>query len=739
MAFPIPKRLKKLWDEWNLRAAVLISLFFQIVLIFSAKSRKQRGNKIVIAIIWSVYLLADWIAAFSVGLISNGQSNVYDKKLAVSTAIAAFWAPFLLVHLGGPDTITAFSLEDNELWIRHLLGLVIQLLAVVYVFSQSISNEFWIPTVLVFFSGAIKYGERTRALYKACLSNFKSSMLPKPDSGPNYAQLMEEYSAMEASGVPVEIEIVKETEKGSRVSAILRDHSPEELKDIDVVLNGYRFFQTFKGLIVENMFSFRERNESRKFFFQRTAIDAFKVMEVELNFIYDALYTKMDTVHSKVGYLFRFISFLLILVSLQQFYFHSKHNIYHLDVVVTYILLIGAVGLEVVALINLIVSDWMIVLLNNHKATKFLSAVLVRCSVARKCRWSNTMSQHSLINFCLKERFRWINEVASFFGLRDFLDEFQYKNTTAIENNLKEFIFDELKVKALKADTRKEAKEIYSAKGDWILSDHPSHYSYPSISSSVSEDVEYDESLLLWHIATELCYHTSSDGDTNRKFCKWISDYMLYLLVMRPTLMSAVAGIAQIRYQDTCEEAKKFFLRWQPELHPPALSVLDECLKFKCPKFWNRSQERQLKRQKLACEKLDNVNTVVKPNEVKGDRSKSVLFDACILARDLKDMADEKRWKIMSKVWVELMSYAASHCRPNAHAQQLSRGGELIVFVWLLMAHFGLGDQFRIEAGHARAKLMFDFSCFESMEEVESKKAEAERRIRVKGVEGQTH
>ncbi|XP_071939262.1 uncharacterized protein [Coffea arabica] len=56
--------------------------------------------------------------------------------------------------------------------------------------------------------------------------------------------------------------------------------------------------------------------------------------------------------------------------------------------------------------------------------------------------------------------------------------------------------------------------------------------------------------------------------------------------------------------------------------------------------------------------------------------------------------------------WVKLLSYAASHCRANAHAQQLSKGGELITFVWILMAHFGLGEQFRIEAGHARAKLI---------------------------------
>jgi hypothetical protein len=99
------------------------------------------------------------------------------------------------------------------------------------------------------------------------------------------------------------------------------------------------------------------------------------------------------------------------------------------------------------------------------------------------------------------------------------------------------------------------------------------------------------------------------------------------------------------------------------------------------------------------------VNTEVKPVHVKGDRSKSVLFDACMLAKELDKLGDEK-WKLISKVWVEMLSYAASHCRPATHAQQVSKGGQLISFVWLLMAHFGLGEQFQINEGHARAKLV---------------------------------
>ncbi|XP_059636147.1 uncharacterized protein LOC132278371 [Cornus florida] len=316
--------------------------------------------------IWSAYLLADWVAAFAVGLISNGQGDDCEK-VRVNDDLAAFWAPFLLLHLGGPDTITAFSLEDNELWIRHLLWLVIQLVAVLY------------------------YAEWTRALYLACLGNFKDNMLPKPDAGPNYAQLMEEYSSKEAAQVPVEIEIVKEPEKGFRTNIPEEEELPQDpkpkLTDIEVVKHGHDFFKIFKGLIVDLMFSFHERNESRKLFFQRHYEDAFKVMEVELNLIYDVLYTKMAMVHRKVGYFFRIICSVLIAASFIQFAsIHKDHEIHRTDVAVTYTLLIGAVGLDLLALFKLIFCDWTIVKLKNSKANSTVSAIRERVSFDNRCR-----------------------------------------------------------------------------------------------------------------------------------------------------------------------------------------------------------------------------------------------------------------------------------------------------------------------------------------------------------------
>nr|AAG13601.1 hypothetical protein [Oryza sativa Japonica Group] len=43
-------------------------------------------------------------------------------------------------------------------------------------------------------------------------------------------------------------------------------------------------------------------------------------------------------------------------------------------------------------------------------------------------------------------------------------------------------------------------------------------------------------------------------------------------------------------------------------------------------------------------------------------------------------------------MWAMLLIYSAGKSKANMHAAQLSKGGELLTFAWLLMAHLQLGD-----------------------------------------------
>ena len=146
--------------------------------------QKRTRSKLVHGLIWFAYLLADWIAPVAIGLISLSEGVGCEAK--GNKDLMAFWASFLLLHLGGPDTITSFALEDNEFWLRHLVGLILQIVATAYIFYQSLPNKLWAPTIMVFFVGCIKYGERTRALFLASMNQFGCSVLPKPEPGPDY-------------------------------------------------------------------------------------------------------------------------------------------------------------------------------------------------------------------------------------------------------------------------------------------------------------------------------------------------------------------------------------------------------------------------------------------------------------------------------------------------------------------------------------------------------------------------
>lgn len=672
---PIPKWLKKIWDLWSLRGCIMGSFSLQAFLTISASFRQQSRSKILLGFIWLAYLLADLVATASLGLITKTQSETCRSE--ENENLLAFWASFILLHLGGPDSITSFALEDNEFWLRHLMTLVLQVLAAAYSFYLTLpENKLRLPTVLIFLVGTVKFVEKTFALYLASLDHFGEIVLPEPNPVRDYEEAVDVYSSMRSCQIPVRTKMTTSTNAGINVN--VDGANSERFDELRLLKVAHEQFESFKGLIVGLILSSKERKSSRDLFLKRTAKEAFRIIEYELSFIYEVLHTKVIVVRGKVKYFIRFFCFLFITTATISFYLIEKKNIKlgkPAEIKITYGLLFGAMGLDMISILKLIFSKWTLISLNNSWTRCIVSVIRYRKW------WSASISQYNMISYCLHEKQIWVfYKLAGYVQVRWILDKvkiflFSSKETTSQE--LEDFIFEELRMKSSKTRNLKAAMEACDQRGDWALLETSS---YMDLKWSVGE-FQYSESLLLWHIATELCYkykvksNTNNDTDQSRKkICKLLSDYMFYLLVMQPTMMASVLGNWHIVFRDTCAEAKKFF------------------------------DKHSISDHSRACDKIILVKTTYRPATVNG-MSKSLLFDACRLAKQLRSLETDP-WKLMSRVWVELLSYAAINCRPIVHAQQPGKGGELLTFTWLLMNHLGLGTQFYEQEQYAGTKIV---------------------------------
>ncbi|KAJ3677970.1 hypothetical protein LUZ60_001773 [Juncus effusus] len=163
----VPDKVRAIWNEQEIRVLVLLSLLLQILLIFLAPLWKRCTSKLFSFALWSFYLSADYIATLALGYILSTQfDNNYNPQPNSDGELIALWAPFMLLYLGGPDTIASFSQEDNDLWLRHLLGLVVQVSVafLILLFSSFSSRLLMAGSVLLFVAGLIKFADTLDSL-----------------------------------------------------------------------------------------------------------------------------------------------------------------------------------------------------------------------------------------------------------------------------------------------------------------------------------------------------------------------------------------------------------------------------------------------------------------------------------------------------------------------------------------------------------------------------------------------
>ncbi|XP_078153688.1 uncharacterized protein LOC144548850 [Carex rostrata] len=606
----IKESLKRLWNADEMRILVLVSLSLQFGLVFLSPLRKRTSQKFLKLVLWFFYLFADYVAILAIGNLLRRQ-NVD----AGGIGLMAFWAPFLLLHLGGPDTITSFSLEDNELWWRHFLGLIVQVVVSFIVLLELVAiPRLRVAAALVFIAGLVKYLERTLAL--------RSSSMDQ----------------------------LKEHKQGRYAGQKTLSRTPWNEPQPSIIVDAFGLFINFMPLVADLRLIFRTQGniEYAEYFRDRGVRMAFKMVDMELSFLYDMLHTKAILINGPHGFLWRFASLGMIFPAFILFLKSEKRGYTKADIIISYVLLGSALFMELISLLLIIFSDWMIIALEQkeHRLLKNLAVIIAKvmsCFLfGSKPRWSKSMGQYSLLNISLRDENTIIRRILGELKVENLWDNFFFIHDVPVPGKLEEILY-EWSIRMPFEDFQDyNTGKLFIHEGENVLPWRDT-------------DVEFDECILRWHIATDLHFHPHGARNDNnrshadREISLIISNYMVYLLIMQPSMMPD--GIGKIRFQETCAAVKSFY-------HV---------------KMSGRTEEEAR-------------NALLDYDIIEHETNTwSVLSDACKLARQLNRYGEDERWGIISRAWVDMLFYAAINCKTYNHAKQLSQGGEFLTHVYLLM------------------------------------------------------
>ncbi|RLN03389.1 uncharacterized protein C2845_PM13G18060 [Panicum miliaceum] len=414
------------------------------------------------------------------------------------------------------------------------------------------------------------------------------------------------------------------------------------------VFAGRKIYQMEPDTVITFQYYFPENQAMT----ERHTQVVFKLMEIELSMMYDDLYTKANVIQARSGLILRCVSLTSSIVAFVLFLLMSNNKKRHYrsqprsdDVVVTYILFIGAFCLEAFATILAIISPRALVSMepdqDRHGGCSILArvpwSIFAKIQPETKPWWSNSIGQYNFLNSCVADDRSRIAQMMVKVGAKEIWTSIRHIRHAKVTTEMKNLIHQR------------------------INREHLEPLRMPSQLYDVVQR-PFEEALLLMHIFTDLLLFKASQqvnmGGIMQEMhllidsCKGISDYMLFLLVMHPALLPVGGNVHDLlvratkSFRDRSRGSKEFFLN-------------------------------ELPTQSTAFQNAYNLT----------GEAFSLVEDMVKCEEDLREAL-----RMLADTWVGLLIYAAGKSRPEEHARRLSMGGELLTFIWLLMAHRQLGD-----------------------------------------------
>ncbi|XP_039842075.1 uncharacterized protein LOC120702369 [Panicum virgatum] len=620
------------WEAWQLRILVLGSLGVQWFLLFAAPMRKYTIPRWFRTFIWLAYIGSDALAIYALATLFNRHASSSSTSSSCgnadwSKALEVLWAPVLLIHLGGQEEITAYNIEDNELWTRHTVTLVSQVAVAVYAFCKSWRSSgdrrLLASAILLFVVGILSFSEKPWALRRASINRLAavSSRLHGRDRKPHRRRW----------GLFTKLEDNHHHQAADHHQVILPDADK-----VHMILSDMSLFAASSDLAKRELMkqdSIRQRQQvlgllspSAEMGSQRWLRNAFGL-----------IYTRVNVATTPAYLAFLKFHFLLVpaihVAAISLFAASCKRGYDPTDVTITYVILFVTAALDVLA----------------ESIRQLLYQAMSAAGVPALCE---TLPQHNLIGSARRRMHPaagWLLKCAARLGLEE---EYFLCGRENLYRRVAGFVMLDLVRATCDTATGLDLATYRSfTAANWALSLELQRQCGPMVRRTLRES--FDKSVLIWHIATDLCFRRSSSprpagGTGDHELCtRAISNYMAHLLNFRPDML--MTGSRRHLLTEALEDLESIILR--PDIGDTAM--LEAIQKA------GRSERHRY----------------------------PLIHDACKLSDELMEVRpEETRWKLMYRAWVGMLCYSATMCRGYLHAKSLGEGGEFLSFVWLVLS-----------------------------------------------------
>ncbi|CAL5077361.1 unnamed protein product [Urochloa decumbens] len=621
-----------------------------VFLAASGSRRRRRRNFVAQELVQAAY--------FSSSLVTYTLGSMQSSP--VKSSMYPFWAASLYILSRSADYITAYSLDDNSHGrTQRIYHSVLSMIYVVLIAATILTNDYgillFIDMVLI---GFTKWVQRDMACRMASgswnLDKMVSDYMQQEHTGRGvsydpvsmrgYHYLVDwplRKSKLEAGTLYA----TQLTTKANQVIDIERIWQCESLssEQRDACLSfslfhllRRRFFGficaespqkkthdfVFKGLLAKN---------------ERGAIDygrVFKVIDVELAFMYDFFFTKHAFTYYESRIASAMFSFMLVMLALMLATIAVSHgslaSFLHVrnwstvatttttDIAVTLLMLASITLLEVLQLLLYWKTIWGTALRSSRKFSRFFGSVHL-----------NTI--HPDINYRIQ---RSAGKLGKPVELSAQVKEALVQSLESTQGVL----------------TNGQSSLRSNGADDPLWACRLDNMHQDSGTGSSEQKKNQAHFILTWHIATCYCeglekmtYPSPTiGGDLKQRhldIATKLAKYCAYLVVSEPKLLPGHHYDTQRVFEAVVEEAIEFL----------------------------QSDSRD------TCESKEGI-----------------FHNSVRLGKQLEGMEQGARWKVLADFWAEMLLYLAPSDNVKAHVECLANGGELITHLWALLTHAGI-------------------------------------------------